>query len=175
MTAPAVVAEWEDDNWLRNIIGPERLELGDEFGCHGFEGIDVRDDPWVIEECSDYVNRFTDASRWGSQPISFGHPNGPVTEDIARVISDAGFSIIGDRIEGDDHGLNVVERLTSLEKGQANLSALENAERDSLVSIYWIARWHDINIREDKDAISLLKSQGKYSRPPRYKPSRLDF
>ena len=43
MTSPAVVAEWEDDNWLRNIIGPERLELGDEFGCHGFEGVDVRD------------------------------------------------------------------------------------------------------------------------------------
>ena len=159
MTAPVVVAEWEDDNWLRNIIGPERLELGDEFGCHGFEGVDVREESWVIEECRDYLNRFTNASRWGSQPISFGHPNGIVTEDIASAISEAGFSIIGDRIEGDGHGLNVVERLTSLEKGQANLSALENAERDSLVSIYWIARWHDINIREDKDAISLLKSQ----------------
>ena len=53
MTAPAVVAEWEDDNWLRNIIGPERLELGDEFGCHGFEGVDVREESWVIEECRD--------------------------------------------------------------------------------------------------------------------------
>lgn len=159
LTAPTVIAEWEDDNWLKNIIGPERLGLGDEFGCHGFEGIDVREESWVIQDCRDYLNRFTDASRWGSQPVSFGHPNGPVSEDTARELSNSGFAIIGDRIEGEAYGLNVMERVTSLEKGQANLSALENAERDSLVSIYWIARWHDVNIREDKDAISLLKSQ----------------
>ena len=159
ITVPTVVAEWDDDNWLRNIIGPERLELGDEFGCHGFEGVDVTEEPWVIEECRDYLNRFTNASRWGSQPISFGHPNGHVTEDVADTLSKAGFSIIGDRIEGNTHGLQVVHRLTSLEKGQANISALENAEQDSLVNIYWIARWHDVNIREDKRAISLLKSQ----------------
>ena len=159
ITAPTVVAEWDDDNWLRNIIGPERLELGDEFGCHGFEGVDVREELWVVEECRDYLNRFTDASRWGSQPISFGHPNGPVTENVANTISEAGFSIIGDRIEGDTYGLHAVQRLTSLEKGQANISALEDAEQDSLVSIYWIARWYDVNIREDKGAISLLRSQ----------------
>ena len=159
VTAPPVVAEWDDDNWLWNIIGPERLELGDEFGCHGFEGIDVREENWVIEQCRDYLTEFTDASRWGSQPVSFGHPNGPIDANTAQSISNAGFSIVGDMIEGDSNGLHVVQRLTSLEKGQTNLTALENAEQDSLVSIYWIARWHDVNIREDKDAISLLTSQ----------------
>ena len=44
-------------------------------------------------------------------------------------------------------------------KRSANISALEDAEQDSLVSIYWIARWYDVNIREDKGAISLLRSQ----------------
>ena len=159
ISTPSVVAEWDDDNWLKNIIGPERLELGDEFGCHGFEGIDLREETWVIEGCRDYLSGFTEASRWGAPPISFGHPNGPVTEDVARSLSDAGFSIIGDRIEGDTYGLNVVNRLTSLEKGQANLTAIENAAEDSLVSLYWIGRWHDVNIREDKSAISLITSQ----------------
>ena len=38
-TAPSVVGEWEDDSWLSNIIGPERIANGDEFGCHGYEGV----------------------------------------------------------------------------------------------------------------------------------------
>ena len=108
LTAPTVIAEWEDDNWLKNIIGPERLGLGDEFGCHGFEGIDVREESWVIQDCRDYLNRFTDASRWGSQPVSFGHPNGPVSEDTAQELSNSGFAIIGDRIEGEAYGLSLI-------------------------------------------------------------------
>ena len=33
---PTVMADWDDDNWLWNLIGPERLEHGDEFACHGY-------------------------------------------------------------------------------------------------------------------------------------------
>ena len=32
-----VVGEWKEDVWLNSVIGPERLNLGDEFGCQGYE------------------------------------------------------------------------------------------------------------------------------------------
>jgi len=73
-TAPAVSADWEDDSWLDNIIGPERLAHGDEFGCHGYEGVSSTEEHWVIEACRDYLVGFINASRWGTQPISFGVP-----------------------------------------------------------------------------------------------------
>ncbi len=47
-TTPSVVGEWEDDSWLSNIIGPERLANGDEFGCHGYEGVITTEEHWVI-------------------------------------------------------------------------------------------------------------------------------
>ena len=83
-TAPTVAAEWEDDSWLSNIIGPERLAHGDEFGCHGYEGVDIAEEPWVIEACRDYIVEFTNASRWDSHPISFGVPGQQLDEVTAR-------------------------------------------------------------------------------------------
>ena len=73
-TAPAVVGEWGDDNWLQNIIGPERLAHGDEFGCHGYEGLDIREEDWVVQDCSSYLTEFTNASRWGRIQSHSGCP-----------------------------------------------------------------------------------------------------
>ena len=53
--ASPVAGEWGEDSWLVNIIGPERLENGDEFGCHGYEGILTSENNWVIEGCKDYL------------------------------------------------------------------------------------------------------------------------
>ncbi len=162
-TASPALAEWDDDNWLWNIIGPERLALGDEFGCHGYEGVDVGEEPWVIEACRDYLMDFTEASRWGEAPVSFGLPAGALAANTSDALDAAGFSIIGDMLdEGpseEDALFDVVRRSTSLEKGQADLDLLENAEEDSILSLYWVARWHDVKIREDKSAIALLESQ----------------
>ena len=71
VSAPGAVGEWTDDGWLKNLIGPERLENGDEFGCHGFEGVSTVEDNWVIEACKDYLMQRTNASSWGAAPISF--------------------------------------------------------------------------------------------------------
>ena len=74
ITAPTVAGEWSDDTWLENIIGPERLENGDEFGCHGYEDISATDENWVIEACKDYLMQMTNASRWGIAPtVSYTH------------------------------------------------------------------------------------------------------
>ena len=71
---PTVMADWDDDNWLWNLIGPERLGHGDEFACHGYEGIDINSDNSVIGSCKEYLSSHTNSSRWGSEPISFGVP-----------------------------------------------------------------------------------------------------
>ena len=62
--SPSVAGEWSDDGWLTNLIGPERMENGDEFGCHGFEGIDTLKENWVIEECKEYLVSHTDSSEF---------------------------------------------------------------------------------------------------------------
>ena len=51
--SPSVAGEWSDDGWLTNLIGPERIANGDEFGCHGFEDIDTLKENWVIEACKE--------------------------------------------------------------------------------------------------------------------------
>ena len=70
--APPVFGEWESDSWLENVIGPERISLGDEFGCQGYEGVDINSDPWSIAACMDYLSEKSPSSRWGERPISFG-------------------------------------------------------------------------------------------------------
>lgn len=157
--APTTAAEWDEDNWLWNIIGPERLEHGDEFGCHGYEGIDVNEEQWVIEACRNYVMGFTNASRWGANPISFGLPNGEISDLVITTLMENNFSIIGDLTEFELEDIQVFSRTTTLEKNQVEMEFLTNVAKDELLSVYWIAKWHDVKIREDKDAITLLESQ----------------
>ena len=159
-TAPAVSAEWEDDSWLDNIIGPERLAHGDEFGCHGYEGVSATEEHWVIEACRDYLVGFINASRWGTQPISFGVPGEQVDPATAAALVEAGFEIVGDLLTGVPEGLTAMTRNGgSLEQGVADRELLESAEENSLVSIYWRARMDDLKLREDKDVMSWLEQQ----------------
>ena len=83
--APSAVGEWGTDTWLTNIIGPERLEQGDEFGCHGFEGVDTIEENWVIPGCRDYLAGLTDSSKWGSDPVSFGIEADVLDQDTKHV------------------------------------------------------------------------------------------
>ncbi len=158
--APTVAGEWSDDTWLENIIGPERLENGDEFGCHGYEGVSTVEENWVIEACRDYLMQRTNASRWGIAPVSFGIPGQNLDETTAEQLTSAGFLIAGDMLSEVPKGLIMVTRNgASLEKGVADTSLIESAEEDTLVSIYWRARIDDLKVREDKDAIAWLEEQ----------------
>ena len=160
VSAPAVVGEWSDDSWLENIIGPERIANGDEFGCQGYEGVSTIEENWVIEACRDYLLESTNASRWGSAPISFGISGQTLDEVTAEQLTSYGFMIVGDMLSDVPEGLILANRNgASLEKGVANISLIESAEEDTLVSIYWRARIDDLRIREDKDAISWLEQQ----------------
>ena len=72
LLAPSVAGEWGTDTWLSSVIAEERLHSGDEFGCHGYEGVDTTDETWVIAACREYLEGQTNSSRWGKNPISFG-------------------------------------------------------------------------------------------------------
>ncbi len=159
LLTPSVIADWDDDNWLWNLIGPERLEHGDEFACHGYEGVDINSDNGIIQSCKDYVNGHTNSSRWGSEPVSFGVPE-TITNDTILSLKDAGFLIVGDKLETKTDDLFVIERNGgSIEKNVANISILKSAEKNSLISIYWEARIFDLKVREDKPAIEYLENQ----------------
>ena len=158
--SPSVVGEWSDDGWLTNLIGPERMENGDEFGCHGFEDIDTLEENWVIEACREYLVSHTDSSRWGKDPISFGITGDYVDNQTALALVNSGFLITGDMIQTAPEGLVAFSRNGgSLEKNSANMELLESAEEDSLVSIWWRARVDDIKVREDKDLMTWLEEQ----------------
>ena len=160
MLAPSVIGEWESDSWLSNIIGPERLEHGDEFGCHGYEGVNTLDENWVIQACSDYVNGITASSRWGERPISFGIEGDSLDQNTSNSLINAGFEIVGDELSGSSDGIVMMHRNgASLEKGASAKDLLQSIEEDTIVSIYWRARVDDLRIREDKDLISWLEQQ----------------
>ena len=158
--SPSVAGEWTDDGWLTNLIGPERMENGDEFGCHGFQGIDTIEENWVIDACKDYLVSHTDSSRWGKNPVSFGIVGDSIDNQTANSLVNSGFLITGDLINTPLEGLRSFPRNGgSIEKNSANMELLESAEEDSLVSIWWRARVDDIKVREDKSLISWLEDQ----------------
>ena len=158
--SPSVAGEWTDDGWLTNLIGPERMENGDEFGCHGFQGIDTIEENWVIDACKDYLVSHTDSSRWGKNPVSFGIVGDSIDNQTTNSLVNSGFLITGDMIDTPLEGLRSFPRNGgSIEKNSANMGLLESAEEDSLVSIWWRARVDDIKVREDKSLISWLEDQ----------------
>ena len=74
---------------------------------------------------------------------------------------DSGFKIIGDKVTNNPPDLFVVDRNGgSMEKNIANISLIADSPKDSLVSIYWIARIHDLRIREDKTLLNWLENNG---------------
>ena len=158
--APTVIAEWETDTWVSNVIGPERLEKGDEFGCHGYEGVDTLEENWVIQACRDYLLGLTNSTRWGKEPISFGIKSNSIDTTTVNQLIESGFLIVGDSLDTEVEGLISISRNGgSLEKGVADIGILESADEDSLISVYWRARVGDLRVRDDPDVISWLERQ----------------
>ena len=56
LSIPVVNAELSDyphdeDGWLTRLAGPERLALGDEFGCHGMPDVSILEDSNSVQAC----------------------------------------------------------------------------------------------------------------------------
>ena len=160
LLAPSVAGEWGTDTWLSSVIAEERLHSGDEFGCHGYEGVDTTDETWVIAACREYLEGQTNSSRWGKNPISFGMDSEVIGSEVGESLKSSGFQIVGDKVKVAPEGLNIaISNGASLEKGVADKDLIDSSEEDSLVSVHWRARIGDLRVREDNDVISWLEEQ----------------
>ena len=160
VTSLPISGEYQDDTWLGNVIGPELLEAGDEFGCQTPESAGARDNFDFIQECKAYLSGRINASRWGEQPISFATPQGDISREFRDELFNSGFTVVGDLSETDDERFTVIHRNGgSVESGLSNKSLIESADEGGLISLYWIARIEDMNIRRDRDLVDWLSNQ----------------
>ena len=156
--------EYDEDGWLTRIAGPERFNLGDEFGCQGMPDIDPFEDPNTVASCRSYLTERVDASRWGASPITFGLQSGSSDSSMNQSIGDAlatsGFQVsIGPSI-GDERIENIDFDAGSLEKNVASKEAIEASMDDGTpVVLRWIAELGDLNVRKDPDVVSWIETQ----------------
>ena len=162
IAAPTAVA-WRADGWLsQDVVGGERLRLGDEFGCQGMPGRDVADDLTVIEDCKDYLTSNIEASRWGTAPLSFGIDSRVIDTPIKEALTESGFAIIGDQsYRGDTDGLVEMTRSGgSLEKNIASITDIQyGIEENGYANLYWEAQLEDLNVRRDKEVVAWIEDQ----------------
>ena len=154
-----VAGEWEEDSWLSNIIGPERLEAGDEFGCHGMVGEHFPTYLDEIKACRDYLIARAPASRWGSNPISLGLDEARVAQVDAAEMAAAGFRVV-DNFEKSSHLSSIVYNGGSLEKNVGSLAdydALLDTDVE-LINFYWMGRDHDVVVRPQSDLVAAIES-----------------
>jgi len=156
-----VTAEWEEDTWLTIIIGPERLELGDEFGCHGMAGSETSDYELEISECRDYLTERINASKWGADPLSLGIDSDRLNEIDSDAIVSAGFAVLDQQI----YPLNSeIENLSynggSLEKNRQTVEAFQALIEDGvpMINFYWLARDHDVVVRLNSELVTSIES-----------------
>ncbi len=156
----------DDDGWLTRLAGPERLALGDEFGCHGMPDVNVLDDPNSVEACISYVNNLIPASRWGNNTLTFGLPDGSTQHSnsvqLASSLQSSGIKVVDNAQFSDNFsGFSSFEvNAGSIEKNVASIDAIENASEESgIVIMSWIAEMEDLNVRKDRDVVSWIESQ----------------
>ena len=160
---PGAVA-YQEDGWLtQEVVGGERLSLGDEFGCHGMPGEDVYDDYEVIGDCKRYLTKRIDASKWGSEPLSFGLEDGEIGADLSEAFRSEGFRIIGDvglELSNESDLFYVKRSGGSLEKNIASADEIEQGILENgYANLYWEARIADLNMRRDKDVLQWIEDQ----------------
>ena len=169
LALPGAVA-WRADGWLiQDVVGGERLRLGDEFGCHGMPGKDVNTDLSVISECKEYLTSQINASKWGSEPLSFGLPGGVIEFETMDALMDENFLILG----GNEfqpmnssapqrfYDLEIVEQSGgSLEKNIASIDTINaGINEHGYANLYWEAQIEDLNVRRDRDVLEWIESQ----------------
>ena len=171
LSIPVVNAELsdyphDDDGWLTRLAGPERLALGDEFGCHGMPDVSILDDPGSVNACISYVNNLIPASRWGNNTLTFGLPSDSSQHSNSVQVKS---SLIDSGIQAVDN-LQFSENYTdftsfevnagSLEKNIASIDSIQSAsEEDGIVIMSWIAEMEDLNVRRDRDVVAWIDEQ----------------
>lgn len=156
-----VAAEWEEDTWLTIIIGPERLEQGDEFGCHGMTGSETSSYGLEISECRDYLTKRINASKWGANPISLGVDSERLDEIDSEEIISVGFAVLDHQVEPLNSEIkNLSYNGGSLEKNRQTVDHFQTLIEDevALINFYWQARDHDVIVRPNSELVASIES-----------------
>ncbi|MAV06423.1 MAG: hypothetical protein CMA29_00845 [Euryarchaeota archaeon] len=171
LSIPVVNAELSDyphdeDGWLTRLAGPERLALGDEFGCHGMPDVSILEDPNSVQACISYVNNLIPASRWGNNTLTFGLPIDSSQHSNSAELRN---SLLGSGIEAVDNtqfSENFSEfssfevNAGSLEKSIASIESIQSAAQENgIVIMSWIAEMEDLNVRRDRDVVAWIDEQ----------------
>ena len=99
LSAPIISASessysFDEDGWLTQLAGPERLALGDEFGCHGMPEANLLEDSGSVDACVTYLNERIAASKWGENPLTFGVPDNSAEHPNSQNLTDSLLSLI---------------------------------------------------------------------------------
>jgi len=156
----------DDDGWLTRLAGPERLALGDEFGCHGMPDVSILDDQKSVDACVSYVNNLISASRWGNNTLTFGIPTDSShhsnSGELANSLSASGIYAV-DNTDFADNFSNLFSfevNAGSLEKNVASIESIETASQENgIVIMSWIAEMDDLNVRRDRDVVAWVEDQ----------------
>ena len=156
----------DDDGWLTRLAGPERLALGDEFGCHGMPEVSVLDDPNSVDACISYVNNLIPASRWGNNTLTFGLPSDSSEHSnsvqLRNSLITSGIQAV-DNVQFSENFSNFSSfeiNAGSLEKNIASIDLIQTAsEENGIVIMSWIAEMEDLNVRRDRDVVAWIDEQ----------------
>ncbi|HJM45081.1 MAG TPA: hypothetical protein QF644_03945, partial [Candidatus Poseidoniaceae archaeon] len=175
-------SEWKEDGWLDAdwYTKEGRIAAGDELGCQEILTLNLELMPKTTAlECKKYLNDRTNASRWGSNPLSFGidlikNPN--FDSDDHEALFSEGFAV---------HGLNTNYENTvwhnandfpenssdwwnlgysgSLEQTITPLKEIQDlANQGAMVNLYWQAQIADLKVRTNGELVEWLESENAW-------------
>ena len=171
LSIPVVNAELSDyphdeDAWLTRLAGPERLALGDEFGCHGMPDVSILEDANSVDACISYVNSLIPASRWGNNTLTFGLPTDSSqhsnSEELKNSLLRSGIKAV-DKTQFSENFSDFSSfevNAGSLEKSIASIESIQTASQENgIVIMSWIAEMEDLNVRRDRDVVDWIDEQ----------------
>lgn len=175
-------SEWKEDGWLDAdwFTKDGRIAAGDELGCQGMPTLNLELMPRTTAlECKKYLSERTNASRWGSNPLSFGidlNENPNFNSEDHQALHLEGFAV---------HGLDtnfentVWHNATDFPKNNSdwwNLGSsgsleqkitpldeiIELADQGAMVNLQWQAQIADLKVRTNGELVSWLESQNAW-------------
>ncbi|CAI8223400.1 MAG: Uncharacterised protein [Methanobacteriota archaeon] len=175
-------SEWKEDGWLDAdwFTKDGRIAAGDELGCQGMPTLNLELMPRTTAlECKKYISERTNASRWGSNPLSFGidlNENPNFNSEDHQALHLEGFVV---------HGLDtnfentVWHNATDFPKNNSdwwNLGSsgsleqkitpldeiIELADQGAMVNLQWQAQIADLKVRTNGELVSWLESQSAW-------------
>lgn len=171
LSIPVVNAELSDyphdeDGWLTRLAGPERLALGDEFGCHGMPDVSILEDVNSVDACISYVNSLIPASRWGNNTLSFGLPidssKHANSQELKNSLLSSGIKAVDNTQFSENFSdfSSFQVNAGSLEKSIASVESIQTASQENgIVIMSWIAEMEDLNVRRDRDVVDWIENQ----------------